>query len=295
MNKKTVSILSSLGLLLTAAIWGFAFVIVKDSLDYVGPFYILAFRFTIAAIVLALIFIKKLLLTSKRNLVQGAITGFFLFMGYATQTIGCNYTTAGKNAFLTTIYVILIPFFSWLLYKKRPGLHIFAAAFLSITGIGLLALNPGEAQTVNIGDILTLVCGVFYAVHIIFTEKFNKEGIDPGLLTVLQFVFAALFSWISAPLFDGGFPLEAVHNGKIIVSMLYLGIFSTMIAFFLQNLCLKYVQSSLASLFLGFESVFGILFSTIFLHESLSARMITGCVLIFGAVVVAECWPSKSE
>lgn len=295
MNKKNVSILSSIGLISTAAIWGFAFVVVKDSLDSIGPLYMMAFRFTIAAIFLSLIFIKKLLVCSMKNIIQGAVTGLFLYTAYATQTIGCNYTTAGKNAFLTTIYVILIPFFTWFLYKKRPGFHVFIAAVLSITGIGLLALNPGEAKAMNLGDILTLICGVFYAVHIIFTEKFNKEGIDPGLLTVLQFIFAAIFSWLSAPIMDGQFPIEAIHSGRVILSMLYLGIFSTMVAFFLQNLCLKYVQSSLASLFLGFESVFGVLFSSLLLHESLSPRMIVGCVLIFSAVVIAECLQPKKE
>ena len=106
---------------------------------------------------------------------------------------------------------------------------------------------------------------------------------------MLQFAFAALFGWILAPFMDGGFPIAAIQTPKVVLSMLYLGVFSSMICFSLQNIGLKYVQSSLASLFLSFESVFGVLFSTIFLHEALTLKMTVGCVLIFCAIVIAEC------
>ncbi len=99
MKQKNVSLISSFCLILTAAIWGFAFVIVKDSLDYVGSIWMIAFRFTIAAVVLALIFFKKFKMLSKKVLLEGAFLGFLLFMAYLMQTIGCFYTTAGKNAF----------------------------------------------------------------------------------------------------------------------------------------------------------------------------------------------------
>ena len=288
MNKKTVSIFASAGLVLTAAIWGFAFVVVKDSLDYVGAVYMIAIRYSMAAIVMGLIFIKKWRLFDKRYLLHGLITGAFLFTAYTTQTIGCDYTTAGKNAFLTTVYVILIPLISWALYKKRPGWYVFVAAILSLTGIGLLALGTGDAAGLNLGDALTLVCGLFYALHIIWTARYNEQGDDPLFLTLLQFVVCAVFGWILAPIYDGAFPTAAVQNPRVISSMLYLGLFSTMLCFSLQNIGLKYVQSSLASLFLSFESVFGVLFSTLFLHEHLTVRMIVGCVLIFVAVVLAE-------
>lgn len=288
MNQKTTTFLASAGLLLTAAIWGFAFVVVKDSLDYIGPTYMVAFRYTIAAVCMSLIFIKKWKLINKRYILRGLLTGAFLFTAYVTQTIGCNYTTAGKNAFLTTIYVILIPIITWILYKKRPGWYVFVAAVLSVTGIGLLALGTGDVKGFNKGDILTLICGLFYALHIIWTAKYNEEGDDPLFMTLLQFVACAVYGWILAPVLDGSFPVQGFTSSKVIVSMLYLGLFSTMLCFSLQNIGLKYVQSSLASLFLSFESVFGVLFSTIFLHEHLTARMIIGCVLIFLAVVLAE-------
>lgn len=289
MNKRSTQVFASLGLLLTAAVWGFAFVVVKDSLDYVGSVYMVAIRFSIAAIGLAIIFCKRLKKIDKKHLLMGGVTGLFLFLAYLVQTIGCSYTTAGKNAFLTTIYVILIPLIGWPLYKKRPQWHVFLAAGLSLTGIGLLALGGDDISGINIGDILTLLCGLFFALHILWTEKCNKEGCDTIIITMLQFAFAAFFGWILAPFMDGAFPIAAIKTPKVILSMLYLGLFSSMICFSLQNIGLKYVQSSLASLFLSFESVFGVLFSTIFLHETLTLKMAVGCALIFSAIVIAEC------
>jgi drug/metabolite transporter (DMT)-like permease len=298
MNLKTKSVFSGAGLLAAAAIWGFAFVIVKDSLDYIGAIWMLAFRFSIAAVALALIYIKKLKTLNKSYWIHGAILGAFLFLAYAFQTVGCNYTTAGKNAFLTTIYVFLVPLFGWPLTKRRPAWYVFICALMSIAGIGLLALGNSSADSskmgVNIGDVLTLICGIFYAVHILFTARFDERE-DPILLTVLQFLFAAIFSWIAAPIMDGALPVSQLSNPRVVVSMMYLGIFSTMIAFVLQNVCLKFMPSALASLFLSFESVFGVLFSTMLLHEQMTLPMICGCVLIFSAVVIAQMLPLHNK
>ena len=288
MNKKIVSLVASAGLLLTAAIWGFAFVVVKDTLDYIGAVYMVAIRYSIAAVVMSLIFIKKWTLFSKRYFIHGFLSGAILFIAYTTQTIGCDYTTAGKNAFLTTIYVILIPIISWILYKKRPGWYVFVAAVLSLTGIGLLALGTGDTAGLNAGDILTLVCGLFYALHITITAHYNNKGDDTLFLTLLQFWAVAVLSWIAAPFYDGKFDPAVFASSRVVLSVLYLGLLSTMLCFTLQNVGLKYVNSSLASLFLSFESVFGVLFSSLFLHERLTLRMGIGCVLIFTAVVLSE-------
>ncbi|MBD5410399.1 MAG: EamA family transporter [Treponema sp.] len=287
MTKKFASFFASIGIIFTTILWGFGFVVVKDSLNSIGAIWMVALRFTLAAVLMTVFFFKKYRTLTKKKLVEGAVTGFFLFCAYATQTIGCKYTTAGKNAFLTTIYVLLVPLISWPLYKKRPGWYVFVAAAMSLMGIGLLSLGNGD-KGVNRGDVLTLICGLFFALHIIGTEKCNKGGADPIFLTVLQFIFSAFFACIAALLFDGAFPLYALKNERVIISLLYLGIFSTMIAFALQNIGLKYLPGSLASLFMSFESVFGIIFSVIFLHEHVSVKMAFGCTLIFFAVVLAE-------
>lgn len=285
MNQKTATIVSSFGLILATMIWGFAFVVVKNSLDFVPPIYMLAFRFTIAAIALSLIFLKKFKGITKQSFFQGILLGLFLFLAYAFQTIGCKYTTAGKNAFITTFYVVLVPFLSWIISKKRPNLYNIIAAVIAILGLGLLSLQ-GDFS-VNIGDILTLICGIWYAIHIVYISKFNQKT-DPVLLTVLQLATAAILSWITAPFYDGAFPLQSIQNSSVILSMLYLGLLSTMVAFLLQNVCQKFVTPSTTSLLLSFEAVFGALSSCIFLKEVLTIRMIIGCILIFFAVLLSE-------
>ncbi len=292
LSAKKTALLASCGLVTAAAIWGFAFVIVKDSLDYVGAVWEIAFRFSIAALLLAAIYAKKLPLLDAAAWRHGIVLGSFLFLAYFLQTIGCKYTTAGKNAFLTTIYVILVPLFGWALGARRPGWHVFVAALLAVAGIALLALPDGGTSllAVNNGDILTLACGIFYALHICFVARYAGRE-DPVLLTVLQFAVAALLGWLSAPFVDGAFPAQAAAQPRVIMAMLYLGVFSTMVAFVLQNLCLKYVPSALAALLLSLESVFGVLFGTAILKEQLSARMWLGCALIFAAILGAEVVP----
>lgn len=285
MPTNKIRVLSSLGLLLAAVIWGFAFVVVKNSLDLIPPIYMLAFRFTIAAAALTLIMFPKLRNLTRRDWTSGAVLGFFLFTAHAVQTIGCQYTTAGKNAFLTTIYVIIVPFLHWIMNRKRPSGYAMTAAMIAVVGIGLLSLQGGDAG-VNIGDVLTVICGFLFAVHIVYIDRYT-ESQDPIILTVMQMIFAAIFSWILAPICDGGFPAAAFQS-EVVTGMLYLGLLSTMVGFLLQNVGQKYTAPSTASLLLSFESVFGVLFSVIFLQEQLTLRMLFGCGLMFFAVLLVE-------
>ena len=285
MPSNKIRFLSSCGLMLAAIIWGFAFVVVKNSLDLIPPIYMLAFRFTIAAAALTLILLPKLRHLTRRDWISGAVLGVFLFTAHAVQTIGCQYTTAGKNAFLTTIYVIIVPFLHWILNKKKPSGYAITGACLAVVGIGLLSLQGGDTG-VNVGDLLTILCGFIYAVHIVYIDKYTETQ-DPMILTVMQMIFAFSFSILAAPLYDGAFPIAAFQP-QIITGMLYLGLMSTMLGFLLQNIGQKYTAPSTASLLLSFESVFGVLFSVIFLQELLTMRMILGCLLMFFAVVLVE-------
>lgn len=292
MTHKSISIISSIGLLLVTIIWGFAFVVVKNSLDYIPPIYMMAFRFSIAAVVLSIIFFKKFKSMNKATFLHGIGIGIFLALAYAFQTIGCKYTTAGKNAFLTTIYVILVPFLNWLIAKRKPDVYSIIAAILSVIGIGFLSLR-GDL-TINIGDFLTLICGLCYALHIVYIARYSSQD-DPILLTILQLATTAVLSWIFAPIMDGAFPLQGLQEKGVIISMLYLGLLSTMAAFLLQNICQKYTPPSMAALLMSFESVFGVIFSVIFLHEILTTRSIIGFVLMFAAILISELKPGKKN
>lgn len=291
MRENTRSFVCAFGLIFVTIIWGFAFVVVKNSLDYVPPLYMMAFRFTIASVVLALLFLPKFKLLDKSTFFHGMILGIFLFAAYAFQTVGLQFTTAGKNAFLTTTYVMMVPFLNWFFHKSKPSWNCVLAAIIALAGIGLLSLQGDFSM--NRGDVLTIICGFFFAVHIIFISRYTQTQ-DPVLLTILQLAFSALFSWIFAPFTDGHFPLQETLRTDVIVSMLYLGLFSTLLCFLLQNVCQKYLRASTTSLLLSFESVFGVIFSIIFLKEILTAKMIVGCVLIFFALVLSEIdWKQK--
>lgn len=283
-NKYTVP--AALGMLLTAIIWGFAFVVVKNSLDIISTEYLLAFRFTIAAVALSLIFIKRLKHISLSYLKSGLVLGFFLYLSYSLQTYGCERTTAGKNAFLTAVYVILVPFLAWLINKKKPDKFCVIGAVIGIIGIGLISIGGEDLSAFNFGDVLTLICGFGYAIHMIYIDKYTEKQ-DPVLLTILQLAIAAIIGWIIALILGGGFPSAAV-NSEMVVSVLYLGLLSTMLAFLLQNVCQKYAEPSIAAIFLSTEAVFGVVFSIIFLNEHLTDKMIFGCILMFLAIVIVE-------
>lgn len=282
--QKRTKILASAGLLGTAVIWGFAFVVVKNSLDTVSPIYMLAFRFSIATIVLAAIFAKRLKNLNKTLIIEGLVLGILLFISYLVQTNGCRYTTAGKNAFLTTVYVVLVPFLHWAINKKKPNEYCIIAAFMAIIGIGFLSLQ-GDLS-VNTGDALSLACGLGFALHMIYIDRFTNHH-DPVLLAILQLFFAAIFSWIAALLSGNGFP-RAAFSSQMAIAMLYLGVFSSALGFLFQTVGQKYTSPSTTSLLLSFEAVFGVVFSIIFLQEQLTGRMIAGCTLIFSAIVIAE-------
>lgn len=285
MRKNAISILSSVGMLVTTAIWGFAFVVVKDAVDDVPPVYMMAFRFTIASAGLALLTAGRLKRLDGSTLLHGAIIGVCLFLAYLLQTIGIQYTTAGKNAFLTAVYVIFVPLIHWGLSRRFPGLHIIVASVMALAGIALLTLQ--EDLTVGKGDVMTLFCGVFFALQIIFIARYNAAE-DAILLTVLQLATAAVLSWLCAPFLDGPVPLRALEERRVLLSILYLGLFSTLLAFLLQNICQKYTPTSVAAIFLSLEAFFGMLFSWIFLKETLTINMILGCVLLFIAIILAE-------
>ena len=286
-NNRKTTYLASAGLLLVAFIWGVAFVVVKSALDYIPPIWMLALRFTLATVLMLLIFRNRIVTAVRggRTIIKhGFYLGIFLYVAYATQTIGCMYTPAGKNAFITATYVVLVPFFHWFRTRKRPNHLCFIAAFIAIIAIGLISLN-GDL-TMNIGDFLTLICGIVYALQIEYLDKYT-ENEDPIVLSVFMIGFAAVLSWVSAPLMDG--PMSGiVFNHEMLMGILYLGVLSTMVCFMLQSLCQKYLRSSTAAIIMCMESVFGALASAVFLGERMTGRAIFGCFLMLAAVILAQ-------
>lgn len=269
-------------LTLTAMIWGTGFVVMKNTLSSVPPAAIIAIRYAIATLLTAILFGKHLKGLTRRDVARGALVGLLLSLAYIVQTIGLAYTTAGKNAFLTTVYVLLVPFASWLIFRQKLSRSNFLAAGLMLAGIGCLSLD-GESGGLNIGDLLTILCGVFYAAHIMAVERCQRKT-NTYALIVLQFAFAAAFAAVYHLLFEREMPMS--FSLGTVGGMLYLSVFSTTIAMSLQNIGQSMAPASHASILLSLESVFGALASCIFLGEAVTPRMLLGFAVIFAALVV---------
>ena len=263
-------------------LWGSSFVVLKTTLDTVPTLWVLAIRFTGAALLLGLAFIKQLRTIDRGCLKAGLLMGLALYAAYTLQTFGLERTTPGKNAFLTATYCVIVPFLWWALEKKRPDGYNLLAAAVCITGMALVSLSEG--LSVGPGETLTMCCGLFYALHIIFTSR-GVEKYGVGVLTMLQFAVAAALCWLTAPL-SAPFP-ETIPSSSWL-SIAYLCLMCTGACYILQTLGQKYTSPQTSSILLTLESVFGTLISVVFYHEQLTLRELFGFVLIFIAVIISE-------
>ena len=265
LQKKNLAVLGRIALLVTAFIWGSSFVILKNTIAELPTLYVLAIRFSGGAVLLSLVFAKQLKKIDMEYLRHGLILGLILFFAYVIQTFGLQYTSPGKNAFLTSTYCVVVPFFTWIAYKIRPDRYNLIAAVVCLAGVGFVSLK--QDASVNIGDVLTLISGTLYGVHIVLTAKYVK-GKSVPLITVIQFVVAGVLCWISA-LSTGPFPSgEALSNN--FVSLVYLCVFCTVACYLLQNFGQKNTPSSTTAILMSFEAVFGAFFSVILGAEEMS-------------------------
>lgn len=281
-NAKKINTLAKIALFAATLIWGSSFVMVKDITDVWPPAFLLAVRFGCACLLLALIFHKQLKVLNKDYLISGSIIGIMLFLAYYTQTVGITDTTPGKNAFLTAVYCVLVPFLFWAVDKARPDKFNIIAAVLCIAGIGLVSLTG--SFTIGFGDSLTLVGGFFFACHMVCVAKFTR-GKNPLVISILQFGTAAVCSW---PVTLFAEPTPTDFSLPVIGSALYLSVFCTAVALSLQTFGQKYSHPASAAIILSFESVFGVIFSVILYHEPLTAKIVAGFALIFIAVIISE-------
>ena len=193
------------------------------------------------------------------------------------------YTTPGKNAFLSAVYCILVPFLYWFTDRIRPDLYNLAGAFLCLAGIGLVSWDGGFS--LNVGDALTLLSGFFYACHIVAVAK-ASQGKDILLLTMIQFLTTALCCWAGTAA-TGGFPWEGLP-ARSWLSLLYLALAGTALALLFQNVGQKYCSPSSTAVLMSLEAPFGVAFSVLFTEESPTPLMYLGFFLIFMALICSE-------
>lgn len=274
--------IGEIGLSIVAIIWGSGFVASAVSLEHFTPYQILAIRFLIGIILLSLVFFKKLKHIKKSTLIKGSIIGVFLYLAFALQTVGLVYTTPSKNAFLTAVNVVIVPFIAFFIFKRKMDKFELFGAVLAIIGIGILSLKLSGG--VNFGDFLTLLCAVAFAFHIFFTAQFVKDE-DPVLLTLVQMGMATVLGFLVI-LFKGEMTFTANVEG--VSAVVYLGVFSTTLAFLLQTVAQKYTSETKAAIILSTEAFWGMVFSVIILSEVLTGKMIIGAILILAAIIISE-------
>ncbi len=286
-NKKVI--IADVLLVLVALIWGGGFVVIKDSLSAMTPLFLMAIRFDLAAVVIGLLFFKKVKAINKQDLKPGILIGFFLFMAFAVQNIGLNETTASANAFLTATNVVFVPFLVWAVTWKLPKKTVFLASFMTLVGVGLMTLN--STLSMGRGDVLSLLGAVFFAIHIVVVGKYAKEK-DPIALTFIQIAAAGVFMTISAFVFE---PRPETVASKVWIGMIYQVFLGTVACYVLQNSAQKYTSSSHTSIILSLEAFFATIMAVIFLKEQLTVQMILGSGIIFAAILLVELDPFQKK
>jgi len=273
------------GLLLAAFFWGYSFVAMKEALEVFPTFWLLALRFNAAFIILCIFFGHKFIEAPKKLFTMGGIAGLLLFGAYTAQTFGLNFTTASKQAFITSTYVIFVPFFVWILTRVFPGKAVLLSAFLCF--FGMWTLTSDEVGAFNIGDAFTVLCAVLYAAHLMYLT-YATRIVSPVLLATLQIGVVGIMSLIIAP-FSGEWPGFSGTDG--LYQIVFLVLFPTIGAFLLQNICQKHTSSVHAAIIISLEGVFGVFAGVILLGELFTFRMAVGCAIIFSAVLLTEIAP----
>jgi len=266
---------AALLLLLVAAIWGSAFVFTKNAIAEIGPLHFLFYRFSIATLLTAILAGRRLKLIGWDMLKKGLITGAALAGGYATQTIGLQYTTVSNSAFITGFYVVLVPFVGWFFSRVIKGGQV-AFGFAALIGLALFSLN--EQFRLNTGDIWTLACAAIYACHFVLLGRYTK-GMDSLLLTLMQLIATTLLSGLAALLLEAP-PAPAAFNGDVWFALFYCAALASALAFFIQTAAQKILSPTQASLIFTTEALFGAFFGWLLLGEMLMPRQFGGAAIL---------------
>lgn len=282
----------SLMLLLCAMIWGAAFVAQSEGMNYIGPYTMQATRYFLAGVVLLPVIAlrdkkgisqKPSGAGAKKQLLCGVICGIILCIASNVQQFGILHTTVSKSGFITTMYIILVPFLGVFL-KLRVKLSNWLCAMVALGGLYLLCAGAGGLSGINKGDWLCLLGAVFFAVHILFIDR-ACQSLDGVRLSCAQFFTTSIVSTILMLLFETP-SWQALCAAWL--PIVYAGVCSGGIGYTLQILGQQLVAPTLASMILSLESCFATLFGWLLLHQSLSLRELLGCGVIFGAIVIAQ-------
>ena len=284
MKKNELS--SEILLFLAAIIWGFGFVAQRAGMEYIGPFVFNGIRFILGAVVifpLVFFFVKKNELKKEiiRTLRPSFFSGILLFTASTLQQIAMVKASAGKAAFITGLYVILVPIIG-IFFGHKTRRNLWIGAVLAI--LGLYFLTDFRNGSIQISDVLLFLCAIFWALHVLYISKISKKY-DAVLIASFQFFYTGIISLILALIFeDFNFPL--IHSAGI--SILYAGIMSVGVAFTLQIFGQKHAHPSHSAIILSLESLFGFIGGILIIHEHPSLTSTIGALLMLTGIIVAQ-------
>lgn len=281
---------ANLMLFAAAFIWGSAFVAQSEGMNYIGPFTYVFARSVTGTLFLALIlpfFIssdkRKGNKTSfKTSLTGGICCGLVMFAATSFQQFGLTETSAGKSGFITSLYIIIVPLLGVFVKKKTP-LRVILCTVIAVTGFYLLCIK--EDFSIEKGDILVLVSAFFFSLHILTVDYFSAGPVNPVLMSCIQFFVVSLVSLPAMTFFETP---EISSITKAAVPILYAGVLSSGVAFTLQIYAQKDTKPAVATMIMSLESVFAAVSGWIVLNEVFSLRELSGCILVFAAVIAAQ-------
>ena len=284
--------LAVLAMFLSAAIWGSGFIVTRVAINvgFSTPL-ILTGRFSIAALIFGVFFRKSIKKMNRRAFFTGLPVGLLLFLGFLFQTLGLGLTTPSRNAFITALYVIIVPFLAWLIWRRRPAWYLFAGAGTSIVGIALLSLDGSGGDSLT-GDALTLLCALCFAAHFLALE-WAVHRMAIGQLLFMQMAVTTICSLMTLGLNPGGLHIAVQAANETswlsgLAALLYLALFSSCIAYAIQTTAQKYTTSSKAAIILAAESLWGSLFSLLLGFEPFTIRLLAGGLIIFISILMVE-------
>lgn len=287
---------ADLALVAVTLVWGATFVTVKGVLSDIRPFAYLAVRFTVAFLALLPFAWRDIRRGGTVQLRSGLIIGIWLFLGYAFQTLGLQWTTAGKAGFITGLCVVFVPLLAAVGLRQPPGRDSVMGVVLATCGLGLLTL--GESLSPGPGDLLVLMCAVSFAMHVITIAKYGKHPqASTRALTTVQIAVTAILSAVASLASEGTYWAGLAANpqggpfgfgGRVWQAIFVTAILATAGAFLIQNLAQRHTSPTHTALILSTEPVFAALFAWLLAGETLGGRGITGGALMLVGILVAE-------
>ena len=274
-------------LLITAIIWGSSFVAQSIGMQSIDAFTFTGIRTALGMLFLLpfTLIINKGFYFSKETLKKGLILGVVFSIAQNFQQFAFYYSTSGKIAFITAFYMFFVPLISVMFLRKKIAVLTWVSIFIGLLGLFLLCIDPKDLTNINMGDILALICAVFYAVQIILIDKFLEDGTSGVQLSFMQFFVAAIISIVAMFIFEKPVIADIKTAAP---SLLYSGIMSCGIAYTLQIVGQKHASPVVASLLMCLESVFAVIAAAIILKEGLLPRELAGCIVMFSAIILSQ-------